>query len=444
VITSKVAVIGTGYVGAVTSTCLAWLGHDVWGLDNDAARVESLRKAQVPFYEPGLAEMLREVLLAGRVHFTADRAEAFSGAEIVFLCVGTPLTQSGRPDLSQLESAVHKLSSQLQHGTVVVNKSTVPVGSGNWLRTMLEDEPLTKPRPSLHVVSNPEFLREGSAIEDFLYPDRIVLGGDPEGVERVVEIYEPVLQQAFASGRLDALPALIRTDLASAEMIKYAANAFLATKISFANEISNICELVGADAREVLPAIGADRRIGRQFLSPGLGWGGSCFAKDVAALIETGSEYGYRAALLRAAVDVNGGQRASVIRRLQADLKVLKGRRIALLGLSFKPGTDDLRDAPAIDLAWRLLSSGAVLSAYDPVVRSLPGDLGAVRLGDDVYDAASGADAVVVATDWPEFRDLKPELLRDVMRGVLVLDARNILPVDAFTDSGLQLRGFGW
>jgi nucleotide sugar dehydrogenase len=260
----------------------------------------------------------------------------------------------------------------------------------------------------------------------------------------VAALYQPVLDQSFAGGRTTGKPQLITTQLQSAEMIKYAANAFLACKISFANEIANLCELVGADARQILPAIGADHRIGSAFLAPGIGWGGSCFGKDLAALVATGQEYGYVPALLHATVDVNQMQRAAAIRKLQRELRVLKGRRIAILGLAFKPGTDDLRDAPALDIARRLLAAGSVVSAFDPVVKKLPDDCAPIRLATDVYDAADRADAVVLATEWPEFLEIDVAALRRVMKGSLVLDGRNLLPEEAFVGSGTRLEGFGW
>ncbi len=439
----KVAVVGTGYVGAVTSTCLAWLGHDVCGLDTDEVRAAQLNEGQVPFFEPGLSELVTETLASGRLRFTDQPAEALSGADFVFLCVGTPPSPNGMPDLQQIEGALRSLAPYVHADSVIVNKSTVPVGSGNWARTILEESLPRDGQPAFHVVSNPEFLREGSAIADFLHPDRIVLGGSDGGVGRVAEMYRPVLQQSFPGGRRSGKPLLISTQLASAEMIKYAANAFLATKISFANEIANLCELVGADARQVLPAIGADQRIGAQFLSPGVGWGGSCFGKDVAALVATGQEYGYSSTLLRATVEVNQMQRAAAVRKLQRELRVLKGRRIAILGLAFKPGTDDLRDAPALDIARRLLAAGAVVAAYDPIVKKLPDDLSTVRMAADTYDAADRADAVVLATEWAEFREVDPGALRRVMRGDLVLDGRNFLREDTFAGSGLRLDGFG-
>jgi len=440
----KVAVIGTGYVGAVTSTCMAYLGHSVVGLDSDSVRAGQLNNGQTPFHEPGLPEMLEASLSTGRLRFTDLPAEALTDADFVFLCVGTPPGPDGSPDLSQLESAIQSLAPYLRAGVVIINKSTVPVGSGNWTRTILEDALEGNRQLSFRVVSNPEFLREGCALDDFLYPDRIVLGGSPSDVARVAELYQPVLDQSFQGGRRGLKPSLITTELASAEMIKYAANAFLATKISFANEIAQMCELFGADVREVLPAIGADHRVGKAFLNAGVGWGGSCFGKDVAALISSGQEYGYTPSMLQATVEINKGQRASVVRKLQRELHMLKGRRIALLGLTFKPETDDLRDAPALDIAKRLIAAGATVSAFDPVVKTLPNEYAGVRIASDVYEAASRVDAVVLTTEWSEFRLIDPAGLRRVMRGELVVDGRNFLPEDSFSASGLRLVGFGW
>jgi UDPglucose 6-dehydrogenase len=415
----------------------------VCGLDSDQVRAKQLNKGQVPFHEPGVPEMLTAELPTGRLKFTDQPAEALTDAEFIFLCVGTPPGPDGAPDLRQLEGAIRSLAPYLRQGVVIVNKSTVPVGSGNWTRTILEEALSGTARLSVQVVSNPEFLREGSAIDDFLYPDRIVLGGDIPDVNRVAELYQPVLDQSFDGGRRRHRPALITTGLASAEMIKYAANAFLATKISFANEIAQLCELVGADVREVLPAIGADQRVGKAFLNPGVGWGGSCFGKDVAGLISTGQEYGYTPLMLQATVEINLAQRATAVRKLQRELHVLKGRRIAILGLTFKPGTDDLRDAPALDIARRLLAAGAVVSAFDPVVKVLPEEFAAVRLGTDAYEAADRVDAVVLATEWPEFRFINAATLRRAMRGDLIVDGRNFLPEAAFIGSGLRLIGFG-
>ena len=440
----NIAVVGTGYVGAVTASCMAFLGHSVRGLDSDSARVGQLDSGQAPFHEPGLQEILESTVSSGRLEFTDAPAKALADAEFVFLCVGTPPGRNGSPDLAQLESAIQSVAPYLRDDVVIVNKSTVPVGSGNWTRTVLEDALEGHRMLSFHVVSNPEFLREGCAIDDFLYPDRIVLGGATPDVLRVSELYQPVLEQSFEGGRPGSLPTLITTELASAEMIKYAANAFLATKISFANEVAQMCEHFGADVREVLPAIGADHRVGNTFLKPGVGWGGSCFGKDVAALISSSEEHGYTPSMLEATVAINNTQRANAVRKLQRELHALKGRRIALLGLTFKPGTDDLRDSPALDIARRLLSAGAVVSAFDPIVKLLPDEFAAIRIAADAYSAAERVDAVVVATDWPEFGLIEPAGLRRVMRGDLVVDGRNCLPEADFAGAGLRLVGFGW
>jgi UDPglucose 6-dehydrogenase len=444
---AKVAVVGTGYVGSVTAVVLAWLGHDVVGYDTNPARAEQLSAGQLPIYEPGLQEQLDEALSTRRLTFTSDAAVAARDADVIFLCVGTPTGHGGMPDMSQVEAAAHGVAPYLKDGAVVVNKSTVPVGSGNWVRTMIEEAQPGTADPSFQVVSNPEFLREGAALEDFLYPDRIVLGGenDGDGVQIVASLYDRVLTQDFPGGRSDHKPGLVLTDLPSAEMVKYAANAFLATKISFANEIANICELVGADARQVLPAIGADSRIGPKFLQHGIGWGGSCFGKDVQALIATGLDYGYGSQILRAAVEVNQAQRAAVIRKLQAELKTIKGRRIAVLGLAFKPGTDDRRDAPALEIVRRLHTAGAVVSAYDPIVKDVPelSDV-SLRIASNAYDAADRADAVVVATEWEEFAGIDLEKLAEHMKGTLVLDGRGVISETAAAAAGLKVTGFGW
>ncbi len=442
---SWVTVIGSGYVGTVTAVCLAWLGHEVIGFDTNRTRVQQLSGGDVPFFEPGLPEKLDEALATGRLSFTSDGETAFADAEVIFLCVGTPTGAAGLPDTSQIESAVQVVAAHLRPATVVVNKSTVPVGSGNWVRTLIEEALPPDNQVQFSVVSNPEFLREGSAVDDFLYPDRIVLGSENGPPTAVVALYERVLTQDLPGGDPGRLPQLVITSLQSSEMVKYAANAFLATKISFANEIANICELVGADARQVLPAIGADERIGPLFLNHGVGWGGSCFGKDLAALIATGLDYGYPSPILRASVEVNQAQRASVLRKLQAALKVLKGRRVAVLGLAFKPGTDDLRDAPALEIIRRLLTAGAVVSAYDPVVDSLtePNEM-RLRLGVDPYDAAHRADAVVITTEWPEFRDLDLDRLAQRMTGTIVLDCRGVIDVKAAAAAGLTVTGFGW
>jgi UDPglucose 6-dehydrogenase len=440
----RIAVVGCGYVGTVTAACMSWLGHAVVGLEADPDRAARLAHGDVPFYEPGLRELIAEVRPLARLSFTADPAAAIPTAEIVFICVGTPPDSDGRPDLTQLREAALTVAALARVGTVVVGKSTVPIGSGDWLRTVLDDAVPPLRRGRVHVVANPEFLREGSAIEDFLFPDRIVLGGEAEAVDKVTRAYRPVLDQAFPGGDPSRLPALFVMDRLSAEMVKYAANAALATKISLANELATVCELTGADARTVLPAVGADRRIGAGFLRPGLGWGGSCLPKDTSALVHLGNDLGYDMPLLRAVREVNARQPSWAACRLEHALGLLDGRRIAILGLSFKPATDDLRSSPALVLARSLIDEGADVVAFDPVVKRLPAGFGDVRLAADPYEAAAEADAVVVATDWPEFHTLDFDSVRERMRGDVVLDGRNVLADGHAAGSGLRVLGAGW
>ncbi|MGV3719860.1 MAG: UDP-glucose dehydrogenase family protein, partial [Actinomycetota bacterium] len=390
----RITVVGTGYVGLVTGACLAHLGHQVVCMDVDAQKVEALRGGKVPIYEPGLDELVSAESQSGRLRFSDAYAEAVPGAEAIFICVGTPSLAGGQADMSYVESAARSLGEHLDDGyRVIINKSTVPIGSGDWVGMLVRQgvarrvaavggrdsesthggtAVATSPEPeaAFDIVSNPEFLREGTAIGDALSPDRIVIGAESErAVERMRELYAPLIAHVAAQGR--EIPFIV-TDRASAEMIKYAANAFLATKISFINEIGSICERVGADVREVAGGIGLDNRIGASFLSAGIGWGGSCFPKDLASLVHTGREYGYEAKLLDAVREVNGAQRVIVIRKLQERLKLIKGKTIALWGLAFKPGTDDLRDAPALLIAERLTELGAEVRAYHPQAREPP------------------------------------------------------------------------
>jgi nucleotide sugar dehydrogenase len=366
-------------------------------------------------------------------------------SDVVFLCVGTPSAADGRADMRAIEQAAHAMGSNLTHHHILVTKSTVPIGSGNWLASVVEEAlpPEQRSDPPFAVVSNPEFLREGSAIEDFLYPDRVVLGSDDaSALDAVADVYGPILMQNFDGGRPESRPPLVRTGLATAETVKYAANAFLAMKISFANEIANICEFVGADVIEVASAIGLDTRIGPEFLNAGAGWGGSCFGKDLASLVSTAEEYGYRASLLESVISVNRKQRALIVEKLQRHLKTMRGRRICFLGLAFKPGTDDLRDAPAIDLAERLIALHSSVAAHDPVVAEAP-MVPSMSIYDDPYAAVSRADAVVLTTEWPEYLALDLEKVRERMRGSLIIDARNFFQAEAVARAGLHYECIG-
>src|SRR5450631_891060 len=373
----NVSIIGTGYVGLTTGACLAFLGHKVTCIDADERKVKALQAGKIPFYEPHLPE-----LVAGARHnlsFTTQYAEAIPQSQVVFIAVGTPPGQSGAPDLKYLEAAARGIGEYLSGDfVVVVNKSTVPIGSGNWVESIVRDayekRTNTKANGVFAVASNPEFLREGSAIFDSLYPDRVVVGSDNQRTAEVLySLYRPLLEQTFKApsylprpDRMGAVP-LISADLASAELIKYAANAFLALKISYINEIGQLAEKVGADIQQVAKGIGLDARIGMRFLQSGIGWGGSCFGKDTAALVATAAEYGLDSPIVKAARDMNRRQRERVVEKLLDELKILKGRTIGLLGLAFKPNTDDLRESPAVEIAQKLVDRGVRVRAHDPI-----------------------------------------------------------------------------
>ncbi len=472
----QISVVGSGYVGLVTGACLAYLGHTVTCVDIDPAKVESLGAGRSPIYEPGLDDLLAAGLASRRLSFTTDLGAA-AAAEVIFIAVGTPPRADGSPDMQFVQNVARSIghaiaASNDQVTRVIVNKSTVPVGSGNWVEMLVvegqrdDERDGGKPRRSgglaneaerrgtFAVASNPEFLREGSAIHDTLYPDRIVIGAnDARAVNALRAVYEPILSQQFTPPTaiaprpegFRAVP-LVVTDLASAEMIKYAANAFLATKISFSNEIANICERVGADASQVMRGIGLDSRIGTRFLNPGVGWGGSCFGKDLSALIGIAGEYQYDPELLRSAVAVNERQRQVVIRKLQNALKIVKGRTIGLLGLAFKPDTDDLRDAPSITIAEALIGMGARVKAYDPVAgdvcfRQRP-DLDLVY-AESAEDLAAGCDAVVLVTEWEEFARIDLSRLAKVMSGDVFIDGRNVFDTSSIERAGLRGGGIG-
>ncbi|GAA6763998.1 MULTISPECIES: UDP-glucose dehydrogenase family protein [Thermus] len=451
----RVAVVGTGYVGLTTALSLAYIGHRVVALDLDEAKVQALKQGNPPFFEPHLPEML--FLVRDRLSFTTRYEEAIPQAEVVFLAVGTPSLEDGSPDLSQVREAAWAIGRHLGEGfTVVVNKSTVPVGSGNYVEALVRrafrEAHGGEPDGRLAVASNPEFLREGQALYDSLYPDRVVVGAeDKRALEVLRELYEPILEQSFTPPpflprpeRMGAVP-FVTTDLASAELIKYGANAFLALKISFINELAALAERVGADIREVARGIGLDSRIGPRFLQAGLGWGGSCFPKDTLALVAMGKEYGLRLPIVEAAREVNSLQRRRVVDKLLGELKVLKGRTIALLGLSFKPHTDDLRESPALELAALLLERGAFVRAHDPA--ALPRARREVDLpleyAEDPRTLLEGADAVVLATDWPEYRTWPWGELKGFVRIPLVVDGRNFLDGEALAALGYRYVGLG-
>ncbi|MCA1672412.1 MAG: UDP-glucose/GDP-mannose dehydrogenase family protein [Actinobacteria bacterium] len=442
---SRVAIVGSGYVGTVVAACLAKLGHRVIGVESEQHKLQRLQRGESFFYEPGLSDLLGAGLSGGHLCFTHSTEEAMRASDVVFLCVGTPQAEDGTADMSAVEVAASEVGGSLDRHHVLVTKSTVPIGSGRWLKSTVERSlpaHLRGRKDLCSVVSNPEFLREGSAIEDFLHPSRVVLGSDePAALEVVAGIYRPVLDQSFSGGDRDQQPALVLTTLATAETIKYASNAFLATKVSFINEMANLCELVGADVSQVAGGIGLDPRIGAQFLEAGIGWGGSCFAKDIGALVATAAERGCELRLLPAVSAVNMQQRRMVVEKLRRHLTRLRGRRVALLGLAFKAGTDDLRDAPSLDIVSLLRAEGTIVSAHDPVVTGdrVPG----AHVVADPYDAAEGADAVVLVTDWADYLSLDLEVLRAKMRGDILIDGRNLLDPVAVEKAGLRYEGVG-
>jgi UDPglucose 6-dehydrogenase len=423
----RIAVIGSGYVGLTTGACLASLGHRVVCADVDEAKVARLSRGEVPILEPGLPELVAQGLAAGRLRFVMGAAAAVTDAEVVFLCVPTPMGAGGAADLSAVEAVATEVRSLLPEGCVVVNKSTVPVGTAARTAQLLA-------RPDVTVVSNPEFLREGSAVEDFLNPDRIVVGCDAQdAAERVAALY----------ARLGAPTVL--TDAASAEMVKYAANCFLAMKLSYVNAIAELCERFGADVLDVTEGIGYDRRIGQAFLQPGPGWGGSCLPKDTHALLQVCAAADFDFALLQASLDTNTHQQHRMVDKVRDAVGgSLDGQRIGLLGLTFKAGTNDLRDSPALTVAALLAAEGADLIGYDPqVAAAVPGMTDDLQVTDDPLKAASGAAALVVLTEWPEFRLLDWGRLAELVERRVVVDTRNLLDADVLGLVGFEVRGIG-
>jgi UDPglucose 6-dehydrogenase len=425
------AVVGVGYVGLVTGACFADLGNRVVALDIDAARIAGLKRGELPIYEPGLQELVERNVRADRLRFTTSYKDALQSADFVFIAVGTPSGVDGEADLQHVRAVAESIARAMTHPLIIVNKSTVPVGTGDWVADILRS---TQPTPiPFAVVSCPEFLREGSAIADFMNPARTVLGSfDAEAAEKVAQLHLPLRAP------------IVITDLRTAEMIKYASNAFLATKISFINEIANICEALGADIKEVATGMGYDPRIGRAFLDAGLGYGGSCFPKDVLALAYMAAEKGRHPQLLQAVMDINVDSRRRIIERTQELVGALRGKTVGLLGLTFKPNTDDLREAPALEIARRLLAEGTLVRAYDPVGMPRAAQLvPEIQMAADAYDLAKGCDAVVVCTEWNEFKNLDLRRLHDAMRQPMVVDGRNIYDPAEMDSYGFQYRGVG-
>src|ERR671913_716737 len=457
-----VVVVGAGYVGLVTGATLSHLGHRVTCVDRDEERISALESGRLPFYEPNLEELVSQGVSAERLSFVdpASLAGLLGETAVLFIAVDTPQNGDGSANLSSVAAVARDIGRSLSEAPLrkrpllVVNKSTVPVGSGDYVSTLIQEgleeaEGRKAREASFLVASNPEFLREGSACYDSFFPDRIVVGANSrEAMDTLRALYEPIIEQSFPT-ELDPRPKVavpfVTTDLASAELIKYAANAFLATKISFINEISNLCELVGAAITEVSAGIGLDGRIGSRFLGAGIGWGGSCFPKDVAALRAIAREYDYEPALLDATVAVNQRQRKRVLSKLQQELRTLKGKRVALLGLAFKPNTDDLRGAPSLEISRSLSGLGARVVGYDPVAGKAASQLvPEMKVVFDPYEALEGAHAAVVVTEWDELRGLDLEYAASLMsKPSLLVDGRNALDPASARAAGLRYRGFG-
>jgi len=428
----NICVVGTGYVGLVTGAVFADLGNEVICVDNQPAKIDELRAGRMPIYEPGLEEMVARNVADARLAFSTDLGDAVRRSVIVFITVGTPPGADGRTDLRAVSEVARSIAQAMERYTVVVNKSTVPVGTGDFVRDIIARHQKT-PVP-FDVVSNPEFLREGSAIEDTLRPDRIVIGAPTQQVAMsLLELYAPLERP------------MIITDVPSAEMIKYASNAFLSTKISFINAIANICELAGADVTQVMKGMGLDSRIGSAFLSAGLGYGGSCFPKDTDSLVHTAASLGYDFELLRAVVEINRERAAHFVELMEKPLNPMEGRVIAVLGLAFKPNTDDMREAKSIEVVTGLMERGARVRAYDPVAtdnarKVLPAG---VTYCESPYEAASGADAVALVTEWNEFKFLNLERLRAALRRPLIFDGRNLWEPERMRRLGFEYHSIG-
>ncbi len=450
----KVSVIGTGYVGLVTGACLAEIGNEVICVDNVEEKIDILKNGGCPIYEPGLQEIIKANMEKGRLKFTTSIEEGVNKSEIIFISVGTPSLPNGQADLSFVEQVAVDIGRVIDSYKIIVNKSTVPIGSGDWVSMMISESieaNNSNKNVSFDVVSNPEFLREGNAIGDTFFPDRIVIGSSSKkAIDKMLALYKPLIEQTFDwpdDKRLipegQKVPVVV-TDLTSAEMIKYASNSFLATKISFINEIANICEKVGADVKDVARGMGLDKRIGLLFLNAGIGWGGSCFPKDVSALTYIAGEYGMTPQILNSVINVNKEQRLKIVKKVQDELKIVKGKTIAVLGISFKPDTDDVRDAPSITIMNSLSKMGAKIKAYDPVVKGRPEALTEkVKICSDEYEAIDGADVLIIATEWGQFKELDFEKVRKIMNNNIIIDGRNFFEREELEKLGFKYIGIG-
>ena len=429
-----ISVIGTGYVGLVTGACFAEFGVDVTCVDVDSEKVERLNRGEIPIYEPGLDKIVEKNTDAGRLHFTTDIKSAVESALVVFLAVGTPPQADGSPDMSFYRQAAKEVAEAMNGYKVLVTKSTVPVGTGKWLKQFVSEN--LKMDTEFGVASNPEFLREGAAIQDFMRPDRVVIGSNDErAIDVMKDLYRPLY--------LIETPVVI-TSLEAAELIKYAANAFLATKITFINEIANLCDAIGCDVHDVARGMGMDNRIGRKFLHPGPGYGGSCFPKDTRALTTVADSYGIETRIVDAVVEANERQREAMIPKIEKLLGGMDGKQIGVLGLSFKPETDDMRESPAIDIIKSLVERGAQVKAFDPVAMNEARHcLPEIEYADDEYDAIKDADILVIITEWNQFRALDMEKVKSLLRSPKIADLRNIYEPADMKDMGFEYVGVG-
>ena len=443
----KVCVIGTGYVGLVTGVCLAEIGHKVLCVDKDDRKITSLKNGRCPIYEEGLEELLERNMDQGNLIFGSDTSEAVGKSEIIFICVGTPPLPSGKPDLTAIDDVARMIGKSLNGYKIILNKSTVPIGTAKRIRKIIKENQVNS--QEFDIVSNPEFLKEGEAVKDAFFPERIVIGSENEKAVKIMkELYGPIIRQDFDYARDNRkrkkeVPVLV-TDSTSSELIKYASNAFLATKISFVNEVANICERIGANILDVTYGMGLDSRIGPRFMRAGIGWGGSCFPKDVRALSYTAEEYGSPASILNAVIQVNNQQRFKIVQKAVDLLGIIDDKIIGVLGLSFKPNTDDTREAPSVTVINKFLELGAEVRVYDPVVKDYPDNLdrGAVFAG-DAYKALENADLMVLVTEWEEFSKLDFNRIKNIMSGKNIIDGRNYLDKKALKEIGFEYVGIG-
>jgi UDPglucose 6-dehydrogenase len=429
-----IAVIGTGYVGLVTGACFAEFGVDVTCVDVDESKIDRLNNGIIPIYEPGLDQIVEKNVKAGRLHFTTSIGSAVAGAQVVFLAVGTPPKDDGSPDMSFYQQAAKDVAEAMNGYKVLVTKSTVPIGTGKWLKKFVSEN--LKTQTDFGVASNPEFLREGAAIDDFMRPDRVVIGSNErQAIEVMKELYRPLY--------LIETPIVI-TSLEAAELIKYAANAFLATKITFINEVANLCDAIGCDVHDVARGMGMDNRIGRKFLHPGPGYGGSCFPKDTRALTTVADQFGVETRIVDAVIEANERQRDAMLPKIEKLVGDLKGKKIGVLGLSFKPETDDMRESPAIEIVHAMIERGAAVKAFDPVAMDEAKHyLNGIEYASDEYDAIDGADALVIITEWNQFRALDMEKVKELLNAPKIADLRNIYEPADMREMGFEYVGVG-